>query len=93
MEIEVPAEAFDTKKWVCKVRSNHNVATFIKEFVLELPEPADVVIRRLLERGIAAGFPLLRYYPDMARSLLVAVTEKRTREEMSFFLHALEMSL
>ena len=66
---------------------------FFNEFVLELPEPADVVIRHLLERGIAAGFPLLRYYPDMARSLLVAVTEKRTREEMSFFLHALEMSL
>jgi Na+-transporting NADH:ubiquinone oxidoreductase subunit F len=42
MEIEVPAEAFDTKKWVCKVRSNHNVATFIKEFVLELPEGEQV---------------------------------------------------
>jgi len=33
----VPAEAFETKQWRCKVRSNHNVATFIKEFVLELP--------------------------------------------------------
>ena len=38
MRVEVPPEAFDTKKWVCKVKSNHNVATFIKEFVLELPE-------------------------------------------------------
>ena len=42
MRIEVPAEAFETKKWVCKVRSNHNVATFIKEFVIELPEGEDV---------------------------------------------------
>ncbi len=37
MDVEVPHEAFETKKWVCTVRSNHNVATFIKELVLELP--------------------------------------------------------
>ena len=37
MDIELPAEIFDIKKWKCKVRSNHNVATFIKELVLELP--------------------------------------------------------
>ncbi len=45
MTVEVPAEAFDTKKWTCKVRSNENVATFIKEFVLELPEGEDVDFR------------------------------------------------
>jgi Na+-transporting NADH:ubiquinone oxidoreductase subunit F len=38
MKIEVPAEAFETKKWTCRVRSNRNVATFIKELVFELPE-------------------------------------------------------
>ncbi|MDZ4851451.1 MAG: NADH:ubiquinone reductase (Na(+)-transporting) subunit F [Pirellulaceae bacterium] len=38
LKIEVPPEVFETKKWSCKVRSNHNVATFIKELVLELPE-------------------------------------------------------
>jgi Na+-transporting NADH:ubiquinone oxidoreductase subunit F len=38
MQVEVPPEVFETKKWRCKVRSNHNVATFIKELVLELPE-------------------------------------------------------
>ncbi|MEM9941894.1 MAG: NADH:ubiquinone reductase (Na(+)-transporting) subunit F [Planctomycetota bacterium] len=42
MEIEVPHEAFETKKWECTVRSNDNVATFIKELVLELPEGEDV---------------------------------------------------
>lgn len=42
MKVEVPAEAFDTKKWQCKVKSNHNVATFIKEFVLKLPEGEEV---------------------------------------------------
>lgn len=45
MVVEVPAEAFDTKKWECTVRSNDNVATFIKEFVLELPEGEDVDFR------------------------------------------------
>ncbi len=42
MRVEVPPEAFETKKWRCKVRSNHNVATFIKEFVLELPAGEEV---------------------------------------------------
>ncbi|MHC4451576.1 MAG: NADH:ubiquinone reductase (Na(+)-transporting) subunit F [Planctomycetota bacterium] len=42
MDIEVPAEAFETKKWRCTVKSNHNVATFIKELVLQLPEGEDV---------------------------------------------------
>lgn len=42
MKIEVPEEAFETKKWECTVRSNRNVATFIKELVLELPQGEDV---------------------------------------------------
>ena len=42
MKIEVPAEIFDIRKWECTVRSNHNVATFIKELVLELPEGENV---------------------------------------------------
>lgn len=45
MEIEVPPEVFETKKWKCKVRSNDNVATFIKELVLELPEGESVDFR------------------------------------------------
>ena len=37
MEIKIPDEIFSIKKWECTVRSNVNVATFIKELVLELP--------------------------------------------------------
>jgi len=66
---------------------------FFNEFVLELPVAADRVIRRLLEKGFAAGFPLVRYYPDMSKGLLVAVTEKRTKEEIDLFAHMLEVSL
>ena len=45
LSLEVPAELFDIKKWECTVRSNYNVATFIKELVLELPEGEDVNFR------------------------------------------------
>ena len=45
MEIEVPAEVFDIRKWTCRVRSNENVATFIKELVLELPAGESVPFR------------------------------------------------
>ncbi len=38
MKIEVPHEIFGIKKWECEVISNRNVATFIKEFVVKLPE-------------------------------------------------------
>lgn len=38
MNIQVPPEIFGIKKWECEVISNKNVATFIKEFVVKLPE-------------------------------------------------------
>jgi Na+-transporting NADH:ubiquinone oxidoreductase subunit F len=38
MKIHVEPEIFGIKKWECEVISNHNVATFIKEFVVRLPE-------------------------------------------------------
>ena len=38
MDVEVHAEIFGIKKWECEVVSNYNVATFIKEFVVKLPE-------------------------------------------------------
>ncbi len=38
MKIRVPDEVFSIKKWECTVRSNDNVATFIKEFIVDLPE-------------------------------------------------------
>ncbi|MBJ18611.1 MAG: NADH:ubiquinone reductase (Na(+)-transporting) subunit F [bacterium] len=45
MEIEIPEEIFGVRRWNCKVRSNHNVATFIKELVLELPKGESVPFR------------------------------------------------
>ena len=45
MEIEVEPEVFSVKKWNCTVRSNDNVATFIKELILNLPEGEEVPFR------------------------------------------------
>ncbi len=38
MKIKIPKEIFGIKKWECEVISNYNVSTFIKEFVVRLPE-------------------------------------------------------
>ncbi|MEM6877035.1 MAG: NADH:ubiquinone reductase (Na(+)-transporting) subunit F [Bacteroidota bacterium] len=38
MQIRIPEEIFGIKKWECTVKSNYNVASFIKEFVVELPK-------------------------------------------------------
>lgn len=45
MRIEVPAEIFSIQKWECTVRSNKNVATFIKELILDLPEGENLDFR------------------------------------------------
>jgi len=45
MRIAIPPEIFNVRKWQCKVRSNRNVATFIKELVLELPPGEEVPFR------------------------------------------------
>lgn len=45
MKIELPAEVFSVRKWECTVKSNRNVATFIKEFLLTLPEGEEVPFR------------------------------------------------
>jgi len=41
MDIQVPEEVFGIKKWEATVVSNYNVASFIKEFVVEIPEDMD----------------------------------------------------
>ena len=41
MEISIPEEIFGIKKWEATVVTNYNVASFIKEFIVELPEDMD----------------------------------------------------
>ncbi len=66
---------------------------FFNEFVLDLPRDASDVVAALVEKGFSAGFPLSRYYDGMENSLLVAVTEKRTKQEIGMLAEALEAVL
>ena len=65
-------------------------APFFNELVIDLPREAGDVIGKLIEKGLAAGFPLDRYYPGMENAMLIAVTEKRTKEEIGMLADALE---
>ena len=63
------------------------------EFTVRLPVDAAELVNRLIERGIAPGLPLGRFYPGMDRYLLVAVTEKRTRHEIGMLAETMESVL
>jgi len=67
-------------------------ARFFKEFVVSLPRSAEEVVQALLP-GYLAGLPLSRYEAGREHHLLIAVTEKRTRQEMDEFVHALRGAL
>ncbi|MBW1712419.1 MAG: hypothetical protein JRJ59_04665 [Deltaproteobacteria bacterium] len=47
----------------------------------------------MIDKGLAAGFPLGRYYSEQPNNLLVAVTEKRTKEEIGLLAEGLEAVL
>ncbi len=63
------------------------------EFTLELPKDAGDIIGQLIEKGIMAGFPLGCYYKNMEKCMLIAVTEKRTKEEIDLLAETLEAVL
>lgn len=63
------------------------------EFTVLLPQHADEVVYRMIDKGFACGFPLGRFYKGMDNYLLVAVTEKRTKEEIRRFADSLEAVL
>ena len=69
MKIEVPPEVFETKKWECTVRSNENVATFIKDLILEVPEGEQVKFK-------AGGFIQIEVPPHEVDYKEFAVEER-----------------
>jgi Na+-transporting NADH:ubiquinone oxidoreductase subunit F len=69
MEIEVEDSVFGVKKWECKVKSNDNVATFIKELVLELPEGERIDYR-------AGGYIQIECPPHVSKYTDMAVAEE-----------------
>ena len=77
MKIRAAPEIFDVRRWKCTVRSNHNVATFIKELVLELPPDEEVPFR-------AGGYIQIECPPHVARYRDFEV-EEQFREDWDKF--------
>ncbi|MEK6278681.1 MAG: aminomethyl-transferring glycine dehydrogenase subunit GcvPA [Actinomycetota bacterium] len=64
-------------------------APVAREFGLRLQAPVGEVLDRCAERGIAAGYPLGREYPEYEDGLLVAITERRTKDQIDALAEAL----
>jgi Na+-transporting NADH:ubiquinone oxidoreductase subunit F len=77
MNIEVEDEVFGIKKWECTVKSNYNVATFIKELVLELPKGEAINYR-------AGGFIQIECPPHIAK-FSDFIVEDRFRDDWDKF--------
>jgi glycine dehydrogenase subunit 1 len=63
---------------------------FFKEFVVRTSKNIDALLSHCSERSILAGVSLGRWYPELGDCLLIAVTEKRSREEIDALVQALD---
>jgi len=66
-----------------------NSAPFFKEFVIETPIPAKEIIQKAVDQAIYAGIDLGTFFSERKNQLLIAVTEKRTKEELDRFVEFL----
>ena len=82
MKVQVPEEVFGVKRWECTVESNPNVATFIKELTLKLPEGEDVAFR-------AGGYVQLECPPHHIKYSDFDIGDEYTGdwEHFNFFQH------
>jgi glycine dehydrogenase subunit 1 len=64
-------------------------APVLREFAVRLPVPASVVVERMADAGFLAGLPLDDGYEDGEHGLLIAVTERRTKDEIDAYVTAL----
>ena len=78
MRIEVPAEVFSVRRWECEVVSNKNVATFIKELILKLPEGEILDFQ-------CGGFVQIEVPPIQVEFRDFEVEEERFREDWDRF--------
>jgi glycine dehydrogenase subunit 1 len=68
-------------------------APVAREFAIRLDAPVAPVIDQVSEAGIAAGYPLGRDYPEYEHGLLVAITERRSRDDIDRLADALESAI
>lgn len=62
---------------------------FFKEFVVKTPVAPDIIINKLIDQNIFAGIDLTRFDLGIINGLLIAVTEKRTKDELDMFVEVL----
>jgi glycine dehydrogenase subunit 1 len=65
----------------------------VREFALRLDAPVAAVLQRCAEQGVNAGYALGRDYPEFEDGLLVAITERRSREHIDRLADVLEMAV
>ncbi len=65
-------------------------APYFNEFAVKCPTCPEKIVKSLAAKGILAGYPLGRTYPELKDCLLIAVTEKRTKKEMDDLVAGLE---
>jgi glycine dehydrogenase subunit 1 len=64
-------------------------APVVREFAIGLGAQVDEVLDRCAAQGVGAGYPLGRHYPEHENGLLVALTERRSREDIDRLADAL----
>jgi glycine dehydrogenase subunit 1 len=70
-----------------------NDAPVFREFAIRFEAPVADVVETCAAEGIAAGYPLARDYPEHADGLLIAITERRSREDIDRLAGALEKGI
>jgi glycine dehydrogenase subunit 1 len=78
-------------KSICKVPgfSAAHEAPYFNEFCIRTPVPAAQLVKALEKRGILAGLPLSRFYPELSHSLLLCATELTTQDDIDVLTSAL----
>jgi glycine dehydrogenase subunit 1 len=68
-------------------------APFFHEFVIKLPKSAPAALDFMAQHGIFAGLDAGIYFPELLNTILVCVTEKRTKQEMDTYVNLLRTFL
>lgn len=68
-------------------------APFFREFVVKMPVVPEKLNEELLKEGIIGGYDLSKAYPELEGCWLVAVTEKRSKDEIDFMVNKVDKIL
>ena len=65
-------------------------ALIFNEFVLQTKTSAETLQQRLLERGVMAGLPIKKWYPELENASLWCVTETKTKADIDLLVKTLK---